>query len=74
MNILSDGFIHFFRNCQIISLILRKAGFSCVSLHSLMSQRSRLAALSKFKSSNTKLLVATDVAARGLDIPVVQVR
>uniref|UniRef100_H2Y6I3 Helicase C-terminal domain-containing protein n=1 Tax=Ciona savignyi TaxID=51511 RepID=H2Y6I3_CIOSA len=38
-----------------------------------MKQRHRLAALSKFKSSNTRLLVATDVAARGLDIPVVQV-
>jgi len=54
-------------------MLLQKAGFECVVLHSLMKQRHRLAALAKFKSSNIRLLVATDVAARGLDIPVVQV-
>lgn len=60
------------KNCQILAMILRSAGFDCASLHSLMSQRSRLNALSKFKSSGTRLLIATDVAARGLDIPLVQ--
>uniref|UniRef100_H2Y6I0 RNA helicase n=1 Tax=Ciona savignyi TaxID=51511 RepID=H2Y6I0_CIOSA len=60
-------------NCQILGMLLQKSGFDCVVLHSIMKQRHRLAALSKFKSSNTRLLVATDVAARGLDIPVVQV-
>uniref|UniRef100_H2Y6I2 RNA helicase n=1 Tax=Ciona savignyi TaxID=51511 RepID=H2Y6I2_CIOSA len=61
------------KNCQILGMLLQKSGFDCVVLHSIMKQRHRLAALSKFKSSNTRLLVATDVAARGLDIPVVQV-
>ncbi|NWW71122.1 DDX49 helicase, partial [Climacteris rufus] len=37
------------------------------------SQRQRFAALAKFKSSIFKILIATDVAARGLDIPAVQV-
>ncbi|NXE26056.1 DDX49 helicase, partial [Ardeotis kori] len=37
------------------------------------SQRQRFAALAKFKSSIFKILIATDVAARGLDIPTVQV-
>nr|XP_039272553.1 probable ATP-dependent RNA helicase DDX49 [Styela clava] len=60
------------KNCQIIAMLLRSAGFDCTSLHSLMSQRSRLDSLSKFKSSGTRLLIATDVAARGLDIPLVQ--
>ncbi|NWR60618.1 DDX49 helicase, partial [Bucorvus abyssinicus] len=36
-------------------------------------QRQRFAALAKFKSSMFKILIATDVAARGLDIPTVQV-
>ncbi|CAK8676504.1 unnamed protein product [Clavelina lepadiformis] len=61
------------KNCQILGMLLQNAGFECVVLHSNMKQRHRLAALSKFKSSNIRLLVATDVAARGLDIPVVQV-
>jgi ATP-dependent RNA helicase DBP3 len=34
-----------------------------------MSQRDRIASLEAFKSGNVSLLVATDVAARGLDIP-----
>ncbi|NWY18478.1 DDX49 helicase, partial [Aphelocoma coerulescens] len=37
------------------------------------SQKQRFAALAKFKSSIFKILIATDVAARGLDIPAVQV-
>ena len=57
----------------MLGILLRKAEFKCVAIHSLMHQRQRLASLNKFKSSNTRLLVATDVAARGLDIPVVQV-
>ncbi|NXK70491.1 DDX49 helicase, partial [Sylvietta virens] len=36
------------------------------------SQKQRFAALAKFKSSIFKILIATDVAARGLDIPAVQ--
>ncbi|KAL9824225.1 putative ATP-dependent RNA helicase DDX49, partial [Geothlypis trichas] len=36
-------------------------------------QKQRFAALAKFKSSIFKILIATDVAARGLDIPAVQV-
>jgi len=42
------------------------------SLHSQMSQRRRFAALGKFKSGQTSLLIATDVASRGLDIPQVE--
>lgn len=36
-----------------------------------MSQPKRLAALNKFKSGDRNILVATDVASRGLDIPMV---
>lgn len=52
--------------------MLHKVELPCVALHSLMSQRERLAALSKFKSGRVNILVATDVASRGLDIPEVE--
>ncbi|GAA5951965.1 hypothetical protein JCM8115_005291 [Rhodotorula mucilaginosa] len=42
-----------------------------IPLHSGMQQRQRLKALDKFKSSSDGVLLATDVAARGLDIPAV---
>ncbi|WP_342362657.1 DEAD/DEAH box helicase [Terrarubrum flagellatum] len=48
---------------------LLKYGFEAVALHGDMDQRARLAALDSFKNGEAKLLVASDVAARGLDIP-----
>lgn len=41
-------------------------------LHSQLSQRKRVANLGKFKSQRVRVLVATDIASRGLDIPRVQ--
>lgn len=48
---------------------LEKAGFAADSVHGNKSQGQRDRALRSFKSGQTKILVATDVAARGLDIP-----
>ncbi|KAL5490313.1 RRP3 [Sanghuangporus weigelae] len=56
-------------DCQRLALILKTLGFPSVPLHGQMSQSSRLGALSKFKSGGRSVLVATDVASRGLDIP-----
>ncbi|CAO2822103.1 unnamed protein product [Amaranthus hypochondriacus] len=44
-------------------------GFPATSIHGDRSQQERELALRSFKSGNTPILVATDVAARGLDIP-----
>ncbi|KAJ8760042.1 hypothetical protein K2173_010898 [Erythroxylum novogranatense] len=44
-------------------------GFPATSIHGDRSQQEREQALRSFKSGNTPILVATDVAARGLDIP-----
>lgn len=41
-------------------------------LHSGMQQRARLKALDRFRSSESMILLATDVAARGLDVPAVE--
>jgi ATP-dependent RNA helicase DBP3 len=48
---------------------LRRLGYTVGALHGDMSQSARMEALEKFKTGETGLLVATDVAARGLDIP-----
>ena len=59
------------RNCQVIAYMLRKVELSCVALHSLMSQNDRLSTLARFRGGIVKILVSTDVASRGLDIPIV---
>ena len=48
---------------------LRSKGLSVAGIHGDMHQAARTASLEAFKSGEVKLLVATDVAARGLDIP-----
>ncbi|KII88635.1 hypothetical protein PLICRDRAFT_41832 [Plicaturopsis crispa FD-325 SS-3] len=60
-------------DAQRVSIILRTLGFPAVPLHGQLSQSQRLGALSKFKSGSRRVLVATDVASRGLDIPSVDV-
>ncbi|XP_055715437.1 ATP-dependent RNA helicase DDX47 [Phlebotomus papatasi] len=55
------------------ALMLRELGLAAVPLHGQMSQNKRLAALNKFKSKSRSILIATDVASRGLDIPHVDV-
>ena len=47
---------------------LRRHGFSVGALHGDMDQPSRFATLSRFREGEIKLLVCSDVAARGLDI------
>ncbi|XP_012261933.2 probable ATP-dependent RNA helicase DDX47 [Athalia rosae] len=55
------------------ALLLRNLGFMAVPLHGQMSQNKRLAALTKFKAKNRSVLISTDVASRGLDIPHVDI-
>ena len=55
--------------CNRLSEQLDKAGINSVAIHGNKSQAQRLKALRDFKSGKARVLVATDVAARGLDIP-----
>lgn len=48
---------------------LKKAGISSAAIHGDKSQGSRTKALAGFKKGDVRVLVATDIAARGLDIP-----
>jgi ATP-dependent RNA helicase DDX47/RRP3 len=58
---------------QRIAILLRTLGFGAIPLHGQLSQSARLGALNKFRAGSREILVATDVAARGLDIPSVDV-
>ena len=52
--------------------LLQRRGFECVSLHGDMSQADRTRSFEAFRDGHARLLVATDVAARGVDIPDVE--
>lgn len=54
-----------------VSELLKEFGIPCTALHSVMPQSARLGSLAKFKSELVRVLVATDVASRGLDLPAV---
>ncbi|KAK9082206.1 hypothetical protein Syun_031655 [Stephania yunnanensis] len=64
-------FVSTCRNCHLLSLLLEELDQTAAALHSHKSQSLRLAALHRFKSGQVPLLLATDVASRGLDIPTV---
>jgi len=56
---------------DIVWKSLTKHGFSVAALHGDLPQNVRTATLDKFRAGEVQLLVASDVAARGLDIPAV---
>lgn len=57
------------RGAEKLSKILFKLGFKAESIHGDKSHHQRQRALQSFKNNQVEILVATDVAARGLDIP-----
>ncbi|XP_068635254.1 DEAD-box ATP-dependent RNA helicase 10-like [Aristolochia californica] len=62
----------FTRTCEstrLLSLILRQLGLNAIPISGQMTQAKRLCALNKFKTGECNILVCTDVASRGLDIP-----
>jgi len=59
------------REVALLYKSLHKHGFSVGALHGDMDQSARTAALDQFRKGEIPLLVASDVAARGLDIPAV---
>ena len=59
------------RDVGILFRSLQRHGFSAAELHGDMAQPMRMATLDRFKKSEVQILVCSDVAARGLDIPAV---
>uniref|UniRef100_A0A1J3CTG4 DEAD-box ATP-dependent RNA helicase 10 n=1 Tax=Noccaea caerulescens TaxID=107243 RepID=A0A1J3CTG4_NOCCA len=66
----------FTRTCDgtcFLALVLRSLGFRAIPISGKMTQSRRLGALNKFKAGACNILVCTDLASRGLDIPSVDV-
>jgi len=68
---LKNGIIFCNRKSDVATVYrsLDRHGYSCGALHGDMDQTSRTATLNGFRDNKISLLVASDVAARGLDIP-----
>ena len=56
------------RECNEVSVKLMKDGYNADALHGDLSQSQRDYVMGKFRQKNIEILVATDVAARGLDV------
>lgn len=57
---------------EILRRTLKIMGIKVASLHSQMPQQERTSSLQRFRANAARVLIATDVASRGLDIPTVQ--
>ena len=66
-------FVLYKKEATRVEQLLQRKGWSAAAVHGDISQAQRSAAVEGFKSGSVPLLVATDVAARGLDIPDVEV-
>lgn len=62
-------FVNIKRNCDAIARDIKHMGFSAVTLHGSKTQDQREAALQSLRDGRTDVLVATDLAGRGIDVP-----
>ncbi|KAL6868407.1 P-loop containing nucleoside triphosphate hydrolase protein [Trichoderma novae-zelandiae] len=62
-------FVNIKRNCDAVARDIKAMGWSVVTLHGSKTQEQREAALASVRSGQTQILVATDLAGRGIDVP-----
>lgn len=62
-------FVNIKRMCDTVAKDVRHMGFSAASLHGSKTQDQREAALNSIRNGETDILVATDLAGRGIDVP-----
>ena len=62
-------FVNIKRNCDAVARELKSAGWHAVTLHGSKSQDAREQALQQLRSGTAEVLVATDLAGRGIDVP-----
>ena len=65
-------FCHTKKQCAEVSVLLREHGIQALAIHGDLDQRERDQVLVRFANNSCSVLVATDVAARGLDIKSLQ--
>lgn len=65
-------FLNYRESVERVSSFLREKGFTVSSYHGGLEQREREDALYKFSNGSANVLVSTDLASRGLDIPAVE--
>lgn len=61
-------FVNIKRNCDAVARDIKHGGFSSVTLHGSKTQEQREAALGSVRNGTTDVLVATDLAGRGIDV------
>ena len=61
-------FVNIKRNCDAVARDIKHMGFSSVTLHGSKTQEQREAALLSIRNGTTDVLVATDLAGRGIDV------
>lgn len=62
-------FVNIKRNCDAVARDIKHMGFSSVTLHGSKTQEQREAALASIRNGTCQVLVATDLAGRGIDVP-----
>lgn len=62
-------FVNIKRNCDTVARDIKHMGYSAVTLHGSKTQDQREAALAQLRNGTADILVATDLAGRGLDVP-----
>lgn len=65
-------FVNRTTSAEILRRTLKELEIRVASLHSQMPQQERTNSLQRFRANAARVLIATDVAARGLDIPIVE--
>jgi len=65
-------FVLYKKEADRVERMLHQRGWNCGAIHGDRTQQQRTEAVEQFKSGHVPLLIATDVAARGLDIPDVE--
>jgi len=77
LNILHSGefaspaivFVNMKQNCEAVAKEVRRSNLTVVTLHGNKTQEQRETALSALRNGTAKVLVATDLAGRGIDVP-----
>ncbi|KAJ0121042.1 hypothetical protein N8I77_004029 [Diaporthe amygdali] len=62
-------FVNIKRNCDTVARDIKRLGLNAVTLHGSKTQEQREAALDSLRKGESKILVATDLAGRGIDVP-----